>query len=503
MPFYFSVDQLGNGRGNSTIEFFLSPVADFDNPGTPVFSTTTDFLGRALYLSTDLADGIYDVRTTLANSIVDWEREFSVRFSGSGMSQWSDYAGNLYRLTGKVGIGFDPNITPYTSRFEVWNDRVGLPIISYKAAPDDGMSGPQSGNWWQLLDEFDYPQAGYSKDDTGFGLHNGFTLFSQGDAPAAPKSLKDSTPSEPLTWIASVKHKASFGAFPEYWRMGLKNLVPGAPMWYLQREDSYHGTLDDLITYDGTNFNVLGAVNATGGGSFYNSLQALGGVFFISDTNLTPNSYLEWIPTSFENPGYSDGFQLIQNAFWRQTYWVQDVQQDPVNPIDPIVLGVGWPFLNPESSVFGLQSGFGQLLEYVREDGLHVFKDTGGLAWSSFTPGSGVRSGTKHTGITKDIPGRLQVYDGITPGTYRDLKVRQLFTTTPLITSDEIPSGALDGVNTVFTTATPYVALSLHVYLNGLRLTKVTDYTETTASSFTFVTAPLPSDTLRIDYQPA
>jgi len=62
----------------------------------------------------------------------------------------------------------------------------------------------------------------------------------------------------------------------------------------------------------------------------------------------------------------------------------------------------------------------------------------------------------------------------------------------------EIPSGAIDGVNAVFTTAAAYTGLA--VYLNGLRQTLTTDYTHTTATTFTFAVAPIVGDTIRVDY---
>jgi len=64
----------------------------------------------------------------------------------------------------------------------------------------------------------------------------------------------------------------------------------------------------------------------------------------------------------------------------------------------------------------------------------------------------------------------------------------------------ETPVGTIDGTNTTFTTANSYQTGLLAVYLNGLRQRRSADYSETTSTSFTFVTAPLSGDTISIDY---
>jgi hypothetical protein len=64
----------------------------------------------------------------------------------------------------------------------------------------------------------------------------------------------------------------------------------------------------------------------------------------------------------------------------------------------------------------------------------------------------------------------------------------------------ETPTGSIDGVNTSFTTAYPHVANRLAVYLNGLRLRRSDDYIEISNQSFQFLSAPLPGDSLSIDY---
>lgn len=65
---------------------------------------------------------------------------------------------------------------------------------------------------------------------------------------------------------------------------------------------------------------------------------------------------------------------------------------------------------------------------------------------------------------------------------------------------DETPTGAIDGTNRNFTTASSYTANQLAVYLNGLRLRRIGDYTETGVATFQMVNAPLAGDSLSVDY---
>lgn len=67
----------------------------------------------------------------------------------------------------------------------------------------------------------------------------------------------------------------------------------------------------------------------------------------------------------------------------------------------------------------------------------------------------------------------------------------------------ETPGGAIDGSNTVFTSGSAYQALTLAVYLNGLRQRRTDDYTEASATSFTFALAPRSTDSISIDYYQA
>jgi hypothetical protein len=54
--------------------------------------------------------------------------------------------------------------------------------------------------------------------------------------------------------------------------------------------------------------------------------------------------------------------------------------------------------------------------------------------------------------------------------------------------------------NTLFTTANPFKASTLSVFLNGVKLMNGVDYTLNIPQQFTLVEAPLSTDYLRVDY---
>jgi hypothetical protein len=68
------------------------------------------------------------------------------------------------------------------------------------------------------------------------------------------------------------------------------------------------------------------------------------------------------------------------------------------------------------------------------------------------------------------------------------------------IINNETPSGLLNSVNTVFTTAYPYKNQTLSVYLNGVKLMLTTDYILNPPQQFTLLEAPLSTDNIRIEY---
>lgn len=67
---------------------------------------------------------------------------------------------------------------------------------------------------------------------------------------------------------------------------------------------------------------------------------------------------------------------------------------------------------------------------------------------------------------------------------------------------NEIPTGSLNGVNTVFGTEFNYLTNSLSVYLNGIRQVRTAGhYSESGTNNFTMSEPPLAGDILLIDYQ--
>lgn len=73
----------------------------------------------------------------------------------------------------------------------------------------------------------------------------------------------------------------------------------------------------------------------------------------------------------------------------------------------------------------------------------------------------------------------------------------------PTVVTDEVPTGVIDGVNTIFTLANPVNGDSLKVYLNGLsqRTGASHDYTVLSATQIQFNDAPLPDDVVTVDYE--
>lgn len=69
------------------------------------------------------------------------------------------------------------------------------------------------------------------------------------------------------------------------------------------------------------------------------------------------------------------------------------------------------------------------------------------------------------------------------------------------LVDDETPTGAVNGVNTIFTIAnTPSPASSLKVYKDGQRMKLTTDYTFS-GRTITFLSAPLTDSIISVDYR--
>lgn len=67
---------------------------------------------------------------------------------------------------------------------------------------------------------------------------------------------------------------------------------------------------------------------------------------------------------------------------------------------------------------------------------------------------------------------------------------------------NEVPGGAIDGVNVAFTTAVPYIAGTLQVFLNGdlQHIGATNDYTETGPTGFSLTLAPKVLDKVLVSY---
>jgi hypothetical protein len=68
------------------------------------------------------------------------------------------------------------------------------------------------------------------------------------------------------------------------------------------------------------------------------------------------------------------------------------------------------------------------------------------------------------------------------------------------LVNDEIPSGQINGVNTLFTTTYPFKGSTLSVYLNGAKLMNGLDFTLNIPQQFTLVDPPVSPDLLRVSY---
>lgn len=65
---------------------------------------------------------------------------------------------------------------------------------------------------------------------------------------------------------------------------------------------------------------------------------------------------------------------------------------------------------------------------------------------------------------------------------------------------NEIPSGAINGVNTTFTLAKTPIVSSQHLFFNGQRITNTADYT-ISGAIITTLFVPVPGDVLLCDYR--
>lgn len=64
----------------------------------------------------------------------------------------------------------------------------------------------------------------------------------------------------------------------------------------------------------------------------------------------------------------------------------------------------------------------------------------------------------------------------------------------------EVPTGLIDGVNSVYETDEPFIQYTLSVFMNGLRLKSGLDYTVDSFQQFTMIYPPEEEDSLIVDY---
>lgn len=82
-----------------------------------------------------------------------------------------------------------------------------------------------------------------------------------------------------------------------------------------------------------------------------------------------------------------------------------------------------------------------------------------------------------------------------------DVRAGTILTVDKIITEEDLSSQA-DDIIVLFTIVNNYVAGTMHLYLNGLRLQKGVgkDYIETAPNKITFTVAPLIGDIILADY---
>lgn len=121
-----------------------------------------------------------------------------------------------------------------------------------------------------------------------------------------------------------------------------------------------------------------------------------------------------------------------------------------------------------------------------------------GAGSSSSTPydarklqGRNISAASLANGQTLTWNAATQVWEPVTPSAAGGL---------PTFVDQEIPSGAVNGANTSFTTAFTPLAASVKVYRNGIRQRQPDDCS-VTGATVSFVTAPSSGDLLIVEYR--
>jgi hypothetical protein len=109
-------------------------------------------------------------------------------------------------------------------------------------------------------------------------------------------------------------------------------------------------------------------------------------------------------------------------------------------------------------------------------------------------------SRTAH-GLMPKIPGTAGYCLDSTTGTWRQQVCGQGGSggSSSIEVRNEVPSGAVDGINVTFTLANNPIGTSVNVFLNGLKQTPSVDYT-LNGNSIVFIYTPQIGDTLNVDY---
>lgn len=83
----------------------------------------------------------------------------------------------------------------------------------------------------------------------------------------------------------------------------------------------------------------------------------------------------------------------------------------------------------------------------------------------------------------------------------RKLQKLEIYGVGKFFVPPEVPTGAINGSNTVFTVSADFVTGSTMVFLDGSLQTLGTDYTETDKDEITFTTAPTGGSVVLVAYK--
>lgn len=67
----------------------------------------------------------------------------------------------------------------------------------------------------------------------------------------------------------------------------------------------------------------------------------------------------------------------------------------------------------------------------------------------------------------------------------------------------ESPTGAINSINAIYTSAFAFIPESIEVYVNGICATKNIDYTTSGTNTITFTYSPSTGDIIKINYNKA